>query len=148
MLLACCGYTTRTLLPPHLKTIAIPVVENQTIRPGLGELLTEKLIEDFTKDRNLRVTSIEKANIVLECKISNFEKTPQAYDVSQEVYAYRIVIDVSGRCEDRVLGEVIWEEKISTFATYDPDKEPEDEGIKRALEKISLEVLRKTLIAW
>jgi hypothetical protein len=146
--LNCCGYSTQALLAPHLKTIAIALVENQTIRPGLGDVLTEQLINDFTKDRHLRVTSIENADIVLECRITSYNKTPQSYDANQNVYAYSITIDANGKAEDKVKSETIWEEGVSTWITYDPNSESEEKGIEKALAKLSSEIVRKTITSW
>ncbi|MDH5187085.1 MAG: LptE family protein [bacterium] len=147
-LLNCCGYSTQALIAPHLKTIAIPLVENQTIRPGLEEALTEKLTEDFNKDRHLRITSIENADVVLECQITGYNKIPQSYDADQNVYAYRITIDATGRCEDRVTSDIIWEGPVSAWITYDPNAESEETGIEKALAKLSLEIVRKTITSW
>lgn len=144
----CCGYSSNVLVAPHLKTIAIPLVENQTIRPGLGEALTDKLIIDFNKDRHLRVTNIENANVVLECLITGYNKIPQSYDAAQNVYAYQITIDASGKCEDKVKSEIIWEGGVSTWVTYDPNSETEEKGIEKAIAKLSSEILRKTLTSW
>ena len=144
----CCGYSTNVLIAPHLKTIAIPLVENQTIRPGLGEALTDSLISAFTKDRHLRVTNIENANVVLTCQITSYNKAPQSYDASQNVYAYQITLDASGKCEDKVKSETIWEETVSAWITYNPNTETEEQGINQAIAKLSSEILRRTLTSW
>jgi len=143
-----CGYSTSALIAPHLKTIAIPLVENQTIRPGLGEALTEQLINDFTRDRHLRVTNNENANVILECRITNYNKAPQSYDAQQNVYAYQITIEANGKCEDKVKSETIWEESVSAWITYDPNSESEETGINKALAKLSSEIVRKTITSW
>lgn len=147
-LVNCCGYSTSALIAPHLKTIAIPLVENQTIRPGLGEALTDQLIKDFNKDRHLRVTNIENADVLLECLITNYNRLPQSYDADQNVYAYQITLDASSKCEDKVKSEIIWEGPVSVWISYDPNSETEDKGIEKAVVKLSLEILRKTLTSW
>ena len=144
----CCGYSTNVLIAPHLKTIAIPLVGNQTIRPGLGEALTDSLISAFNKDRHLRVTNIDNANVVLTCQITSYDKAPQSYDASQNVFAYQITINASCQCEDKVKSETIWEEAVSAWITYDPNKETEDQGIDQAIAKLSTEILRRTLTSW
>ncbi|MEO0093500.1 MAG: LptE family protein [candidate division WOR-3 bacterium] len=149
--LGCCGYSTQALLAPHLKTIAIPLVENQTIRPGLGEALTDSLVSAFTKDRHLRVTNLENANVVLECRITGYNRTPQAYDAQQNVYAYQITIDAFCKCEDRVKSETIWEESVSAWITYnpnDPKNGTEEKGIERAIAKLASEIVRRTITSW
>lgn len=143
-----CGYSTNVLLAPHLKTIGIPFVENQTIRPGLGEALTDLLISAFSNDRHLRVTNIENANVILECRITGYNKTPQSYDAQQNIYAYQITIDANCKCEDKVKSETIWEDVVSTWVTYDPNSESEEQGIEKALAKLATEIVRKTITSW
>lgn len=149
-LFGCCGYSTRLGLPSQFKTIAIPVVGNQTIRPGLGDMLTNQLMDDFTKDRNLRIATIEKADIVLECKITNYERSPQSYTANQVVLTYKILLDASVKASDKTKPdtEALWDGKISAWITYDAQNETEDQGIDKAIEKLSQEILRKVLTAW
>jgi len=147
-ILHCCGYSARSLLPSYLKTIAIPLVTNQTIRPRLGEELTEQLIRKFNQDGHLRVTSGAQGDLVLECRITNFTKIPPAYDATQRVYAWRITIDARVKCQDLVHYETLWEGPVNGWVTYDPNTQTEDDGIAGALEKLSDEIIRKTITAW
>ena len=148
VLIISCGYSTHSILPSNLKTIAIPVVSNQTIKPGLGDMLTSQLIDDFTADRNLKVTPIDKANIVLNCVVKNYEKTPQSYNADQTVIAYRITLTAGVVATDNIKSASLWEGDISSWITYDAASETEDIGIARAIEKLSQDILRKTLTAW
>jgi hypothetical protein len=148
LLLSCCGYSTHSILPPNLKTIAIPVVNNQTIKPGLGDMLTSQLIDDFTQDRNLKVTPIDKANIVLNCAIKDYEKTPQSYNSDQTVIAYKITLTAGIVATDNTKSASLWEGDISSWITYDAASETEDIGIDRAIKKLSQDILRKTLTSW
>uniref|UniRef100_A0A7C6EBY9 LptE family protein n=1 Tax=candidate division WOR-3 bacterium TaxID=2052148 RepID=A0A7C6EBY9_UNCW3 len=143
-----CGYSTNALIAPHLKTIAIPLVENQTMRPGLGEALTDSLISAFTRDRHLRVTNIENAHLVLECRITGYNRTPQAYDEKQNVYAYQVTIDANCKAEDKVKSEIVWEEPVSAWITYDPKQESEEKGIEKVIAKLASEIVRRTITSW
>ncbi len=147
-LLFCCGYSARSLLPSYLKTVAIPLVANQTIRPRLGEQLTEQLIQKFNQDGHLRVTSGTQGDLVMECRITNFTKIPPAYDATQRVYAWRITIDAQVKCQDLVRYETLWEGPVNGWVTYDPNTQTEDDGITGAIEKLSDEIIRKTITAW
>lgn len=111
-------------------------------------MLTSQLIDDFTQDRNLKVTPIDKANIVLNCAINNYEKTPQSYNADQTVIAYRITLTASVVAMDNTKSASLWEGDISSWITYDAASETEDIGIARAIEKLSQDILRKTLTAW
>jgi predicted type IV restriction endonuclease len=149
LFLACCGYTTRAIIPSNIKTIAIPVVGNETIKPGLGELLTEQLTNDFTQDRSLKITNLDKANLVLECKIVNYEKSPQSYTSEQEVSVWKVTLgaEVSANNKTKPDAEALTAGNVSAWITYNAEK-TEDEGINLAIEKLSQEILRKVLTAW
>lgn len=148
LFLSCCGYSIRSPIPPYLKSIAIPIPENRTVRPGLSELLTETLIQDFNRDGRLRIVKPERATLILYTTITNFEKSPQEYDASQNVYLWKITIEAQIDCEDRVKKSTYWKGPISAWIAYDPSKESEDEGIKRAIEKLSEEITRRILTSW
>ncbi|MEO0092502.1 MAG: LPS assembly lipoprotein LptE [candidate division WOR-3 bacterium] len=148
LLLSCCGYSTKTIIPSHLKTVAIPVVGNETMKPGLDGLLTDQLISDFTKDRSLRITSLDKANLILNCKITNYDRSPQSYTSAQEVLVWKITLSAYVEAEDKVENTFIYQGDVSTFVTYDAQSESEDTGIDRAIKKLSQEIIRKVLATW
>jgi hypothetical protein len=150
ILIGCCGYSTRSTLPSQYKSIAIPVADNQTVKPNLGDILTDQLINDFTKNRNLSITPIDRADIVLECRITNYERSPQSYTANQEVIAYRITLNALVKTIDRTKSdaEPLYDDNISVWITYDSQSETEDIGIARVIEKISIEILRKVLTTW
>ena len=56
---SCCAYSfTGASVPPHLKTIAIPIADDRSGsgEPGLRESLTQKLIKQFIDDNTLQVS--------------------------------------------------------------------------------------------
>lgn len=148
ILLHCCGYSTRSLLPSYLKSIAIPQATNQTVRPQLGEQLTDRLIRDFNQDGHLRVVSGGQGNLVLDCQITNYSKIPPAYTANQQVLAWRITIDARIKCQDMVKYQTLWEGAAQGWVTYDPNSQSEEDGIKGAIQKLSDEIVRKTITAW
>jgi len=111
-------------------------------------MLTSQLIDDFTADRNLKITPIDKANIVLNCAIKNYERSPQSYTADQTVIAYKITLTAGIVATDNIKSASLWEGDISSWITYDAGTETEDIGIDRAIKKLSQDILRKTLTAW
>ncbi|MEO0074579.1 MAG: LptE family protein [candidate division WOR-3 bacterium] len=150
LFLSCCGYSTRSTLPPQYKSIAIPLVGNQTVKPNLGELLTNQLIDDFTNDRTLVIVPNERANLILECRIINYERSPQSYTANQEVINYRITMSAFIDIIDKTKfsDESLYRGEVSSWITYDVSQESEDDGINKVIKKLSLEILRKVLTAW
>lgn len=54
-LLAGCGYTTGSLVPPAYKTIAVPVFDNPTRRHDLEWEVTQAVVEEIQSRTGLRV---------------------------------------------------------------------------------------------
>jgi hypothetical protein len=148
LLASCCGYSVRALLPPHLKTIAILPVENQTLKPGLEVQFTDSLIARFQRDGSLRLSDAEKADVALHCRITDYDKAPQSYVTGQEVSNWQVTVSAKVEADDQVRGEKLWEGPISVTANYDAVRQKEDDGIGEALGKLADEIMRRTLIAW
>jgi hypothetical protein len=75
----CCVYSfTGASVPQHLKTIAIPIAEDRSGsgEPGLKELLTDQLVQDFINDNTLQVTEKVNADALLECVILPLSDAP------------------------------------------------------------------------
>jgi ABC-type uncharacterized transport system auxiliary subunit len=148
ILVSCCGYSFRAVLPPHLKTLAIAPIENQTIKPNLDVLLSNQLVSDFQKDGTLKITTPDKADLTLHCQISSYDKTAQAYTGAQEVSAWQITLGAKLTVNDNVKVNKMFDGPVSVQITYDPTKETEDQGVGDAITSLSAEVLRRTLISW
>ncbi len=145
----CCGYSTRfSLLRSDIKKVAIPLAENNTLKIGLEEILTNTLIETYRRDKRLEITSLEEADIIIHCQISNYNKTPFSYDANQNISVWKVTIDCVAQCEERLKGNSLWEDKFSAFGTYDPNSETEEKAINQAIEKLGQNILRKTFSQW
>lgn len=86
LLLASCGYQFQgsgTSLPDDIKTIAVPVVENETTEPAIGLELTEKLRSRVERYGVVRLVKDERqADVVLRTKIADISTRVQ--DVAGE----------------------------------------------------------------
>src|SRR5688572_29552291 len=60
-----CGYTLSSVLPPHIKTIAIPTFANNSVEHGLADDITQALIDGFLADKKLRLERERDADSVL-----------------------------------------------------------------------------------
>ncbi len=148
LLLRCCGYLTRLLLRSDIKKVAIPLAENKTLKIGLEEILTDSLINAYRQDRRLEVVSLEDADIIVNCEITNYSKTPFSYDAAQNISLWKVVVDAKVRCEERLKATTLWERDFSAFGTYDPNSEAEEIGINRAIGKLSRDILSRTFSQW
>lgn len=150
VLTGCCGYSTRPMLPSQYKSIAIPIVENQTMKPGLGDFLTSQLTDDFTKDRSLKITQIDRADLVLECRIMNYDRSPLSYNANQQVQTYKTTLTASVKVTDKSKQEAepLYIGEVSTWIISDAQSENEEIGINHAIKKLSQEIIRKVLTTW
>ncbi|MEO0005213.1 MAG: LPS assembly lipoprotein LptE [candidate division WOR-3 bacterium] len=143
-----CGYSTRSLLPPHLKTVAITAVENSTTQPGLAEELSLVLPRVFNSDRNLRVTSLENADLVVSITLTGYSRTAAAYDAEQTISAYEISLAAQVEAQDQVRNEPFFSGTISTRISYEPERKSEEDALSEAIEKLAREITRQIITAW
>lgn len=146
--LACCGYSVHALLPPDLKTIFVQPVENQTAQPNLDVQLTTLLIQGFTRDGSLRIADLKQANIVLQCKLDGYEKLPQTYGANQDITTWRVTMQAEVSAQDEVKSQALWSGTVPVTIDYDAATQTEDQGIQLGLQKLTTEIIRRTLIAW
>lgn len=147
LLVGCCGYSTRALLPGYLKTIHILRVENRTLRPLLAENLNDELVTAFTRNGRLRVSSDASADLVLRISVTGYKRTAAVYDASRNVTQWKYELRFEGNCRDQAKNTVLWDDRKTTSEVLDASLD-EEEGIRKLLERAADEIVRSTLLAW
>jgi hypothetical protein len=146
-----CGYGfSASLLPGHIKSVAIPLMENRTDRSDLTTAFADSLVEAFLADPTLKVADERSADSVLEGAILEYRREPFRVDANENVLEYSIRIILEARFVDLRKNEVIWEEaRLNQWDTYDFESgETEEEGIARVLVKLTDDVLNRTVEGW
>ncbi|HXH84061.1 MAG TPA: LptE family protein [Candidatus Tectomicrobia bacterium] len=105
-----CGYSLRGTLPPHIRTIAVPVFANHTQQPAVEALITRAVVEAFSTNGRLRVVRREEADAVLEGAITGYDVTSIAFDREANISQYRLVVTLSLRMRDLRRDAVLFEE--------------------------------------
>jgi hypothetical protein len=86
ILLSACGYHVggaASRLPPGLKVIAVPVLENRTSRYRVEQRMTEAVVHEFLARTKYRIVSSEgSADAVLHGEITSFEASPVVFDTT------------------------------------------------------------------
>lgn len=145
LVLSCCGYSTRSLMPDYLKRIHIDFFENRTLKAGLDEVATNAVIEAFRSGSSLRIVDEGSADLVLEGGVSGYSKSPHTYTSDQTILEYKITIRYSVRCVDKARNEVFWEGDVSDWALYDTD---EEQSIREAAKKAAERLVTNILTNW
>lgn len=149
ILLSCGVYTISPSALGGIKTVAVPVFENQTTQSGLRELLTDQLSQAFLNDNTVKVVHEQQADALLKGTVTNYALEAYTYDKSEVVTQYKSTITVSVEFLNRKTGKVIWEEKnLSNWGTYDSATESEDIGKQRAVSKLVEDIVNKTVKGW
>ncbi len=133
-----CGYHTlgaATHLPPDVKTLAIPVFANDTVRNGVETAMTEAVIREFLARTSFRVIpeASPDADAVLDGTILKESVTPLTYNTAtQQSSSFLITLVVSVTLKDRN-GKILYQNRnyvyrqqyqsttdLPTFLSEDP----------------------------
>ena len=147
-LAVCCGYSTRSLLPSHLRTIGFEQVDNLTLQPELTDLFDAGLHDEFTRDRSLRVTTLEDADVVLRIQLVSYSKEADSYTGDQRISSYRLSAAAALSAQDKVRGEPLYSGSISAQIPFDPNTATEEDMSRPLMTKLAKEAVRVLLLAW
>ncbi len=64
----CIYYSMAGSIPPHINSISIPMVENQTVEFGISEAVTDNLVNQFLETNILRLDEENNADSILKEK--------------------------------------------------------------------------------
>jgi outer membrane lipopolysaccharide assembly protein LptE/RlpB len=107
-----CGYRLRgtgNFLPPHIKTMSIPVFKNLTPRYELDVKLTRAVIEEMTaRSRVILTSNVERADAVLEGEIVSYSASPIAFTGGGRPDRYNI----------RVTAKIVLTDKINARTLF------------------------------
>jgi hypothetical protein len=146
-----CGlYSFSGSLPPHLKTVAVPLFDNRTAEFAIAEDITDAIIKEFNKDNSLKIADRNAADVLIEGSVISLDDRAGAFDPNEEVKDFKVYVTVQVKCTDQVKRLTMWEERVTQWGEYDPNAGPDarKDGITAAITKMSQEVLNKTVAAW
>jgi hypothetical protein len=168
-----CGYSTQSTLDPRYQTIAVPAFKNLSKEYDLQAPLTNAVIRKFMADSRLEVTSLDKADLILEGVILDYLRKGLTYDRDDEVTQFLGFVTAGARLTDASTGEVLWEDEQlvgeTTFYTraagQSSDRlrgnaefflpsvrsfasEEENRGVAEALEQLATDIFLRTIEPW
>lgn len=132
-------------LPPDIKTVAIPLFENKTPEFGMDQEITDLLISAITRDNTLKIAGLRQADARLLGSILRVEDRAGQYDQNEQASDFRITITVRIAFEDIKKRRNLWEETLSQWGSYSADRK---DGIRQAVEKLSTDILNRTVSGW
>lgn len=151
LLLVClcgCGYSTRSLLPSHIRRVAVVSVANATTQPGLAEELTDSLYAAFRADRNLQVTGADNAELLVSVTITAYSRVPAVYDAAQSISGYELSMAANFESDDRLRNEPFTSGPAAARLVYDPARMDEQTAASKVIGQLSRDVVRSIITAW
>ncbi len=139
-------------VPAHLKTIAIPLADDQSGfgEPGLREQFTTTLTNLFIRDNSLDVTNRTAADAILEVVLLPITDAPAVVQQGEQVSRRRITMSVRATFQDMKLRRKVWEKTFSNWGEYDSGGglSKRTDGLTEAITKITEDILQETVSGW
>lgn len=161
-----CGYTTKTSLPDHIRSVHVTSVENkidisadvsskkpfQVYRPALEVELRNALTDRLVFDGHLKVAQEAASDAVLRTQLVGFDREPLRYNANDTIQEFRIRVTASAQLVDKQSGQVIWSgQDLSGESEYmlsGSTASSEDEAVNEALEDLVRRMVENILEVW
>ncbi len=148
-----CPYSfTGASVPSHLKTIAIPLVDDQSGlgEPRLRENFTAALTDLFVRDNTLELADRTTADALLEGSIITVTDAPAVVTEGEQVSKRQITMTVRYQFQDMKLKKKIWEKSFTEWGQYESGGGATQRtvGLEEATRKIAENILLETVSGW
>ena len=149
-----CAYSfTGASVPAHLKTIAIPLVDDQSGfgEPGLRESFTIQLTNLFINDNSLEVADRSHADSILEGVVTSVSDAPAMIQQGEQVSKRRITVSARFAFQDMKLRKKVWEKTFSYWGEYQSSgggASQRQVGLQEAVRKLTEDILLETVSGW
>jgi len=102
-----CGYTTSSLHPTEISTVAIPIFQSSEFRRGLEYELTRELVNLVELRTPYKVTSQERADSLLTGRVLGLQQTVVTEDEDDVTTEAQVTLQVAYEWKDLRTGKVI-----------------------------------------
>lgn len=161
-----CGYSTRSGLASHLRTVYIKPFTNKIdltqlttdyerfplYRPGMEIDVTNAVIDRFQFTGLLRPSRSDNADSRLEGELVEFRRDALRFNASQQVEEWRLSVVVNVQFYDLHGNLLLWEESRltgdTTYFELGANAEAESVALDRAVEDLARRVVERTVESW
>ena len=118
ILVNCGFYSMAGSIPPHIRSISIPLLDNETAEFGISEEITDNLLEKFTDENILRVVDEENSDSILRGSIVQAEDIPYTYSKEEVVGEYRFTISIDVEWVDVANDKILLQKIFKGWGAY------------------------------
>src|SRR3989338_1476938 len=158
-----CGYTQKTLLPSHIRSVSVAPIKNaidlsaeisdkdrfRVYRPGIEVDVTNAIINRFIFDGNLKIAKAQDSDAVVEAKLVDYRRDALRYTEGDDVQEYRLSLVLDVVVYDSKDHKVLWHDQSLTgdtaFFLSGPRAESEDVAAAKVVEDVARRVVEKTI---
>ncbi|MEX0602113.1 MAG: LptE family protein [Bacteroidota bacterium] len=139
-------------MPPHLKTVAIPLIQDQSGfgDPALKDEFSNELVRLFTNDNTLSLTDRDNADSVLDVVIVRVTEAPVVVNPGEQVAQRRLTVTARVTFSDIKLRKKVYEKDISQWGDYPSGGglSQRAAGMTEAIRKLTEDILNETVAGW
>lgn len=152
-LTACFHYSfTGASVPPHLKTIGIPLTADQSGfgDPFLRDEFSRQLVDRFVNDNTLQIADRNVSDAVLETTVVRVQDVPSVVEAGDNVARRRITVTVRAAFQDLRLRKKVWEKEFSSYGDYESGGglTQRNQGVSEAVRKLTEDILLESVSGW
>ena len=123
-----CGiYSFSGSIPPHIKSISIPLFENETAEFGIAEAVTDEVTNVFLEENILKIS--DQGDSILKGSIKKVEDKPYTYSEMEEVLEYRYSVGISVEWFDVREEKVLITKNYTNWGAYSLTADVASDGI-------------------
>lgn len=148
VMLSCTPYSFSGGRTALVKSVAVPVFENETTQFGLSEALTKGIIDGLVEDNQVKVEDASTAEAILNGRVLDYQRKAYTFDQNDQVKEYMVEIYVAADLVKRDGTGSVWNAaSIRGFGSYGADT-VETVGQERAIRKITEDIINRTVKSW
>ncbi len=151
MSLGGCYSFTGGSIPPHLKTLYIAAVTDNSGfgNPEYRDLLTNNLIDVFRKDNSFSQADLG-GDARISVTISSIRENPVAVNPGELETERRVEVHCEAEYYDNVKKELIFKKSFMTYDIYPVSSagEGRNESIRKALNQLADDILLAVVSGW
>ena len=123
-----CGiYSFSGSIPPHIKSISIPLFLNETAEFGIAEAVTDEVTNVFLEENILKIS--DQGDSILRGSIKKVEDKPYTYSEMEEVLEYRYSVGISVEWFDVREQKVLITKNYTNWGAYSLTADVASDGI-------------------
>ncbi|MDP6457259.1 MAG: LptE family protein [Candidatus Marinimicrobia bacterium] len=127
--LACGIYSFTGSIPPHIKSISIPLFVNETAEFGVAESITDEVTNTFLEENILKVVQGDLSDSQLKGTIKKVNDSPYTYSETEEVLEYRFSVTIQVEWFDVSREETLLKKNYSSWGAYSLTQDIASDGI-------------------